>query len=190
MTVKGVVHVEKKQTFGSRLKAMRKERGYSSAEALADAAGITRQSIGKYEKEERRPDIIVLRSLARALGVSSDYLLGLSEAKSPNETIQGIHREIGLSEKAIVRLSVDTTFGENYIELLSALIAHDSFPKLLQVLGNYLENDKYLDGCADEFISQLTQYDNALDEHLARKAIYKKIAEEYLWKIVDEYEED
>ena len=180
--------MKKEETFGARLKRLRENSRYKSQDDLADAVGIARQTLSNYEKDTRKPDVEVIKLLAQALNVSVDYLVGLSCVPAPNETVQGIYNKTGLSQDAILRLSVDKAMGEDYAWLLSSLIINDSFKKFIQVLDKYLAGDEYIDGCINLSISQLTQYDDALDEHLTRKAIYKKIAEEYLWKIVDECE--
>lgn len=47
---------------------------------VAAAAGITPARFGNYVQGKRMPDILTLARIARALGVTTDWLLGLSEA--------------------------------------------------------------------------------------------------------------
>lgn len=178
--------METKETFGARLKKLRLKSQYESQDSLAEAVGIARQTLGNYENNSRKPDSEIIIRLSQVLGVSTDYLLGLTDVETPNQTIQAIHKETGLSEAAIRRLRMDHLVGGEYFSLLSAIVSHDLLPQLISILGRYISDDEYLAGCAETFISQLTLYDDALDEQFTRKAIYKKIAEEYLWKIVDE----
>jgi transcriptional regulator with XRE-family HTH domain len=63
-------------TIGSRLKAVRKQRGLTQAE-LGKLAGMTTSSIAQYETDARQPDINNLCKLCTALKVSADKLLGL-----------------------------------------------------------------------------------------------------------------
>ena len=64
--------------FGVRLKEAMSERGLTGRE-LAAKAGTTEATVSRYAGGERRPDgFAVLAGLARALNVSSDYLLGLT----------------------------------------------------------------------------------------------------------------
>ena len=62
--------------FGDRLKLARKKAGYS-LRGLADALSgrVSAQAIGKYERGEMMPGSDVLSVLAKALGVSLEYLL-------------------------------------------------------------------------------------------------------------------
>ena len=52
----------------------RKKAGMSQID-LADALGVSRQSVSKWETGESNPDITKLPALAKALGVSIDWLL-------------------------------------------------------------------------------------------------------------------
>ena len=53
----------------------RKKAGMSQID-LADAMGVSRQSVSKWETGEANPEISKLTQLARTLGVSVDWLLG------------------------------------------------------------------------------------------------------------------
>lgn len=66
------------QSFATRVRALREERGISQ-EQLSRKLGISRVSLGFYEKKERTPDIEMLGKVASYFKVSTDYLLGLSE---------------------------------------------------------------------------------------------------------------
>ena len=72
--------------FGERLLALREERK-ETQQQLADAIGITRQSLSRYETNERTPNIDLIYNIAKHYNVSSDYLLGLSEVKSLDNNI-------------------------------------------------------------------------------------------------------
>lgn len=50
---------------------------------LADQTGIARQSIGYYADGSNIPNAEVLAKIAKALDVSSDYLIGLSDDEKP-----------------------------------------------------------------------------------------------------------
>ncbi len=62
--------------FSERLKKSRKEKGMTQSE-LAAEVGVERSSIGKYETAAIFPSADVLCRIAEALGVTTDYLLGL-----------------------------------------------------------------------------------------------------------------
>lgn len=69
--------------FGTRLAALRQSRGLSQ-EALADAVGVSRRVIAYYEGRGAQPPGALLGTLARALRVSTDVLLGITA--SPERT--------------------------------------------------------------------------------------------------------
>lgn len=69
---------EKKQVeVGNRIHKLRREKGIT-LEKLAERSNLSVQSICKIESGERNIKISTLISLSQALGVSADYILGLS----------------------------------------------------------------------------------------------------------------
>lgn len=64
--------------FGQRLKATRERQGLSQ-EKLGVIIGASRQQVHAWEKQETAPNGETVKLLVRALGVSSDYLLELSD---------------------------------------------------------------------------------------------------------------
>ena len=67
-----------KQTFGSTIAALRKEKGMTQLE-LAQSMGVTDKAVSKWERNLSFPDVASLPKLAELLGVSVDELL---EAKT------------------------------------------------------------------------------------------------------------
>jgi transcriptional regulator with XRE-family HTH domain len=61
--------------FGERLRQAREAREINQTE-LAARAGLQPSAIGHFEKERRKPSFANIRALAKALNVTSDYLLG------------------------------------------------------------------------------------------------------------------
>ena len=75
-------------TIQEKLKDLRVEKGLT-LDQLAEMTGISRSALGKYESDDLK-DIspFNLVKLAKIYGVSTDYLLGLSEQKNhPNTPI-------------------------------------------------------------------------------------------------------
>ena len=66
----------------------------------------TRQTISNWQTGESVPDIIKLMDIAQYFGVSTDYLLGLSDTKSPNASAKAAVEYTGLSEEAVERLHI------------------------------------------------------------------------------------
>ena len=60
--------------MGSRIAALRRERGLSQAE-LAAAIRVSPSALGMYEQGRREPSADTMVALARALDVTTDFLL-------------------------------------------------------------------------------------------------------------------
>jgi len=91
------------KTLGARIAELRKEKGLTQEE-LAKQLGISSQAVSKWEKDSSCPDIMILPTLAKILGVSIETLLtGEAETtyvpeekrKSFEETILYIHVKEG-----------------------------------------------------------------------------------------------
>lgn len=65
--------------FGERLRQLRKERNLTQQQ-LAELIGVKNGVISFYELGDRTPSPAVLRKLALALHVTSDYLLGIERS--------------------------------------------------------------------------------------------------------------
>jgi transcriptional regulator with XRE-family HTH domain len=66
--------------FGQRLAAIRKSCGLTQAE-LGAAVGVSNRVIAYYEQDDAQPPGAMLVDLARALGVTTDEMLGVKPAK-------------------------------------------------------------------------------------------------------------
>jgi transcriptional regulator with XRE-family HTH domain len=64
--------------FPARLRAAREKRGFNQAQ-LATEAGLPSTTISHFEAGSRKPSFDNLRRLSRALNVSSDYLMGITD---------------------------------------------------------------------------------------------------------------
>lgn len=72
------------------LKVLRKEFGISQ-QRLADAIGVSQQSINQYENHNVEPDISVLSLLAEYFHTSIDYIVGRTEIRRPIEHTETFH---------------------------------------------------------------------------------------------------
>ncbi len=68
--------------FGERIKQLRLEKDMRQ-EDLAKIINVHRATIGKYENNERFPDLEILEALADYFKVTVDYLLGRSDIRNP-----------------------------------------------------------------------------------------------------------
>lgn len=113
-----------KLTIQEKLKDLRIER-HLTLEQLAAETGISKSALGKYESDDFK-DIspFSITTLAKYYGVTTDYLLGLTETKNhPNADLQDLH----LSDEMIALLKS----GSINNRLLSELALHKDFQRFL-----------------------------------------------------------
>lgn len=157
--------MEKQQIFGHRLEQLLSEKGISQGE-FAEAVNCSRQSINFYILGKRNPDITLAGKMAEYLGVSCDYLVGLSdirEDKNANLTAD----QLGLTDDTMkffaglqLLATGKTNFmkkdyeaigfdyekeiipynmaqGKSTLKILNDLISHERFGILLQYIKRY-----------------------------------------------------
>lgn len=66
---------ESPEQFGRRIQKLREKRRVSR-KTMAELIGISRTSLGNYERGDRAPDIIVASKIADYFDISMDELLG------------------------------------------------------------------------------------------------------------------
>lgn len=71
-------------TIGSRIQAMRKERGMSQEE-LANKLSVSRQTVSQWETEQTAPSIDNIYTLKDIFGVSFDALMSEQQTESPQK---------------------------------------------------------------------------------------------------------
>jgi len=74
-------------TFAERLKQLRNETGVTM-EDLAEEIGTTKSTISRYENNKREPKKHFIEKTADYFGVSTDYLLGLTNNRSNADKIK------------------------------------------------------------------------------------------------------
>ena len=100
-----------------------RERKRLSQKALADLAHVSPQAYSMYERDLRRPDWETMILLARVLGVSVDYLLGLTEDPFPPIPMDPREREIARSYHMLDergKQTIDVTMKEQIRYITSA----------------------------------------------------------------------
>lgn len=154
--------MESKLTIQERLKDLRVVDRGLSLEQLAEQTGLSKSALGKYESEDFKdisPFAIV--TLAKFYGVSTDYLLGLTENKNPaNAELQALH----LRDDAVDAIRD----GKYNKRLLSELLVHDKFQQLM------VDAEVYVDRIADSRINDI----NAMLEAVRQQVIQQYAAED------------
>ena len=72
------------------MKKLREEAGISQ-KTLAEAIGVSQQSVNKYENHNVEPDIRTLIAIADHFNTSVDYLIGHTDVRRKIETVQAHH---------------------------------------------------------------------------------------------------
>lgn len=92
---------------------------------IADEIGIGKGQLSKCLNAQTELGISSLVKISQYFGVSTDYLLGLSNLKSTDENYKTVHKLTGLSDKAINNINADLISGNNsIIDVLNVLLEH------------------------------------------------------------------
>ena len=119
------------QGFSRRLSESR--RGQYTQAQLAEIVDVSDQTIKKYEAGERQPDSFdIIVALAKALHVTTDYLLGASSEQ--NAKVRDIASFIGVSQPAAEKLDELARRNGQRTFPLNALIMNHRFEELIYLL--------------------------------------------------------
>ncbi len=155
-----------KKNIGRRINKVLAEKGIMQKQ-LANRIGVTDNTISYYLSGKRCPDIEKLIEIARCLGVSTDYLLGISSVSTTDTDIKTICESTGLSEESanilmwckqladteytdtinfIIESELDTVLGDYEIDTLSiseerAKLSHNQKLSLIRSISSYLMGD-------------------------------------------------
>ncbi len=122
-----------KLSIQEKLKDLRIEKGLSLQE-LAEQTGISRASLGNYETDDYKEITHkAIVTLAKFYGVTSDYLLGLTENREQ-------HRfpvdDLGLDDETVEILKN----GKLNARLICEMIKHPEFTNFLTDMEIYVDN--------------------------------------------------
>ncbi len=93
--------------FGDRLRDAREARSLNQTE-LAKLANLQPAAIGHFEKNRRKPSFANIRALAKALNVTSDYLLGRTPTMSGATTAFRNEENLSDSDRESIQMMIDT----------------------------------------------------------------------------------
>lgn len=145
-----------KLTIGERMKDLRVVRRLT-LEQLAELTQLSKSALGSYEGDDYK-DIspFAITTLAQFYGVSTDYLLGVSENKNhPNTALDELH----LSDDMIDILKS----GRLNHRLLCELVAHKGFERFL------VDAEIYVDRIADMRIADTNAVLDAVRQEVIRQ---------------------
>jgi len=148
-----------KLTIPERLKDLRVVDKHLTLEQLAEQTGLSKSALGKYETDDYK-DIspFAIATLADFYGVSTDYLMGLTENKNhPDTELQALH----LSDDMVELLSSRKINNR----LLCELATHPDFQRFMT------DMEIFIDRIADMRVEQMN-----LVLEAARQAVLDKYA--------------
>ena len=93
--------------FGARLKAARENRDLNQTE-LAKVAKLQPAAIGHFEAGRRKPSFANIRALAKALEVSSDYLLGRASSMEGATTAFRNEENLTASDRNAIQAMINS----------------------------------------------------------------------------------
>ena len=111
--------------FAVRLRSL--VEGKITQEELAANIGCSRQAVSQYLDGKSLPNADKILLISKYLGVSSDYLLGLSNSKSPKLEHKAINEYLGINDYSIKTLHIERE--TPLIELIDYLLSADGMSK-------------------------------------------------------------
>ena len=119
-------------TPGERIADLREQRSLKKKE-LAEMVGVDASTIGRMENNEiKKIDSNIILSIAKYFGVSTDFILGLSDDPEPKNFSIG---ELGLSIEAAKKIYT----GEIDPDVLNMLLEHPNFGMLLNKIAHFFK---------------------------------------------------
>lgn len=154
-------------TLGQNIQAARKAKGLSQ-ETLAEKIGVSRQALGKWEKDTALPGLDNLQALAAELGTGVDALLGTepSAPAAPAVTLDAMRDLLSArdAEEKRRRRLWGCAGGATFL-ILAGLLAGTaySYERQLQALNqNYQTAQSYYDTQQANLSSQIAELRDAL----------------------------
>lgn len=123
-------------TVNERIGDLRTSKGLQQKE-LAEMIGVSASQLSRIENgETTNINAETIAKLARALNVSTDYILGLTTVSVPKSYDIS---ELGLSESAVKNLLIIKSYGATPI--LNRLLGHKRFPTLITQIKAYFYDE-------------------------------------------------
>ena len=126
-------HEAEKSVFATNLRECMERKGVTQT-ALANMIGMQRQTISLYMNGQSSPNAEILTDIDNALGVSADYLLGLSVVPIVNEDLAAAHEYTGLTPAALQSIC---SWSSSYQQIGHAVYTP------INMLSQLCENDKF-----------------------------------------------
>ena len=123
--------------IGTRIRTARKKMKISQ-KALANKLGVVERTVRHWELGATQIDIVALTDMSKLFGLSTDYLLGISDFTKPENKF--LSEQLGVSDQAATTLRY---FGKSENSKVLDFIATEplSFNKFMNNMMLYLDSD-------------------------------------------------
>ena len=158
--------------FTDRFRKLTDENGGISA--MAGVTGISRPTLTFWYNGERTPDAKKLITLSQTLGISIDYLLGLTgeDNATNDEELRRCSAYTGLSNHAVLSLAQHPDAVRTDTTNLSTVLCRDEFYELISVLEEIQRDyDHLVNSCA---IIRMMQEGIPLSDERIKNALGKE----------------
>jgi transcriptional regulator with XRE-family HTH domain len=126
--------------FAKRLRGLMEKEPRTTKYALADAIGVTRQSVTQYTDGTTQPNLDKFLLIAKHFNVSADYLLGETDTPAVDVSLRQVCEHTGLSEKAAGVLSMIGKMENDFSSSLSQMLEHKKFMEFLSAIQTHIFN--------------------------------------------------
>lgn len=158
------------------IKKLRKEHGLTQEE-LAKKLFCKRQKITDFERYKSFPSTDEIIALSKIFGVTTDYLLGQSIAKTKDITLQAVCDYTKLSEEAVRRLAScgeEHSDSPNFRAIFNHFVSSGAFVDVFSELGQYLKANVKL----EEMQKQVAKLSNEEQLSEVESEQYSKLSNE------------
>lgn len=180
--------------FESRIKELRLENGLTYAQ-LASEFGKSEGAIRAWESGRTNPDIDTVIALAKKFNVSTDYLLGTSDARKPEN--EALISDFGLTDESINTIrtwstlkgepqnDIDEHDDRSLLNVFNQAAASEYFTHVLHCL-KALTNPHFVNPSASQWEGDPFATVHAQKDGRAQAALYEKMLYGFIDDMVQE----
>lgn len=157
-----------KETFGKRLTALRKHKGYTQ-ESLASQLHVTAQAVSKWENDTSLPDVAMLEKIADVFETTVDHLLGRASPQVVQVT-PGPKKEMN---RLVFKINITSSEGDLVkvnlpMPIIIAALDSGVTPKIngKDVLGN-IDMNMILNLIEQGVLGKIVEIDTKEGDHVA-----------------------
>ncbi len=136
--------------LGKKLQQLREAKGKTQAEVAEELGLNSRETVKQWESWDRHIKARDLIKLSQYYGVSSDYLLGISDVVSPDPDLRSVCEYTNLSEGAVMALRDIDGLSDTLFDIGEDYETADGPDEIIKALNSLIESPSGI-----EFINAL-----------------------------------